>query len=195
MGEDEAVKNYIIMDLEFNYPMTRYRSEENGIRLNQEIIEIGAVKLNERLEQTDSFCTFVRPSAYPKMNKDVEELTEITTDMIQAGKPFTEAVADFLEWCGEDPVFVTWSDNDIISLEDNMLYHGLEIEDLPRCFDIQLMFDDQMTQEDRDFALSYAMWKMDIKPAPSHDALNDAINTAEVMRHLDMSEGLEEYEV
>ena len=195
MGEDEAVKNYIIMDLEFNYPMTRYRSEENGIRLNQEIIEIGAVKLNERLEQTDSFCAFVRPSAYPKMNKDVEELTEITTDMIQAGKRFPAAVADFLEWCGEDPVFVTWSDNDIISLEDNMLYHGLEIEDLPRCFDIQLMFDDQVTQEDRDFALSYAMWKMDIKPAPSHDALNDAINTAEVMRHLDMSEGLEEYEV
>ena len=92
-------------------------------------------------------------------------------------------------------MFVTWSDNDIISLEDNMLYHGLVIEDLPRCFDIQLMFDDQVTQEGRDFALSYAMWKMDIKPAPSHDALNDAINTAEVMRHLDMSEGLEEYEV
>ena len=57
------------------------------------------------------------------------------------------------------------------------------------------MFDDQVTQEGRDFALSYAMWKMEIKPAPSHDALNDAINTAEVMRHLDLSEGLEGYEI
>ncbi len=189
------MKNYIVMDLEFNYPATRFRSEQNGIRLTQEIIQIGAVKLNEGLEQTDSFCAFVKPTAYPKMNRDVQELTEITTEMIHSGKPFPETVEDFLKWCGEDPVFITWSDNDIISLEDNMLYHGMEIGDLPRCFDIQLMFDDQVTQEGRDFALSYAMWNMDIKPAPSHDALNDAINTAEVMRHLDMSEGLEEYEV
>ena len=71
----------------------------------------------------------------------------------------------------------------------------MSIENLPKCYDIQLMFDDQITQEDRDFALSYAMWKMDIKPAPSHDALNDAINTAEVMRRLDFSKGLDEYEV
>lgn len=189
------MKNYIVMDLEFNYPATRFRSEQNGIRLTQEIIQIGAVKLNEGLEQTDSFCAFVKPTAYPKMNRDVQELTEITTEMIHSGKPFPETVEDFLKWCGEDPVFITWSDNDIISLEDNMLYHGMEIGDLPRCFDIQLMFDDQVTQEGRDFALSYAMWNMDIKPAPSHDALNDAINTAEVMRRLNLSEGLEEYEV
>ena len=189
------MKNYIVMDLEFNYPATRFRDVQNGIRLSQEIIEFGAVKLNDALEQTDSFCMFVKPAAYPKMNREIQELTEITTEMIQGGKPFPEAVREFLRWCGEDPVFITWSDNDIISLEDNMLYHGMEIDGLPVCYDMQLVFDDQVTQEGRDFALSYAMWNMGIKPAPSHDALNDAINTAEVMRRLDLSEGLEGYEV
>ena len=111
--------NYIVMDLEFNFPNTRFRSERNGVVLHQEII----------------------------------------------------------------------------ALEDNMEYHGMPIDGLPRCFDIQLMFDDQVTMEGRDFALNYAMWKMEIKPALSHDALNDAINTAEVMRHLDLSEGLEGYEI
>ena len=52
---------------------------------------------------------------------------------------------------------------------------------------------DQITQEDRSFALSYAMWKFDIKPERSHDALNDAI--IEVMKKLDLSEGLDGYEI
>ena len=39
------------------------------------------------------------------------------------------------------------------------------------------------------------MWKFDIKPERSHDALNDAVNTVAVMRKLDFSEGLEGYEV
>jgi hypothetical protein len=57
------------------------------------------------------------------------------------------------------------------------------------------MFDDQVTQGDRSFALSYAMWKFGIKPKYTHDALNDAINTVEVMKRLDFSEGLAGYEV
>ena len=187
--------NYIVMDLEFNYPNTRFRSERNGTVLHEEIIEIGAVKLDEDLVQTDTFQAFVKPEAYHKVNRDVEELTQITTEMIWKGKPFPEAYQGFITWCGEDPVLITWSDNDIIVLEDNLAYHGLPIDDIPVCYDIQLMFDDQVTQEDRDFALSYAMWKMEIKPAPSHDALNDAVNTAEVMRHLDLSDGLEGYEI
>jgi len=39
------------------------------------------------------------------------------------------------------------------------------------------------------------MWKFNIKPERSHDALNDAINTVAVMKKLDFSEGLEGYEI
>ena len=190
--------SYIVLDLEFNYPNTRFRSEKNGVVLHEEIIEFGAVKLDEKLNQLDTFCRFVKPAAYPKVNRDVQELTEITTEMIWAGEPFEVVVRDFLQWCGDDSAFITWSDNDIIALEDNIGYHGLEVGELPRCFNIQWMFDDQVTQEDRDFALSYAMWKLEIKPAPSHDALNDALNTAEVMRVLFAEGGreiMEDYEI
>lgn len=187
--------NYVVMDLEFNYPHTRFRSEQNGITLHSEIVEIGAVKLNEALEETGRFCCFIKPSIYYKMHGDVSKLTEITTDMIWEGKDFKDALKEFLAWCGTDSGFVTWSDNDIIVLEENMLYHGIATDDLPKCYNIQWMFDDQITGRDQNMALTYAMWKLGIKPVASHDALNDALNTAEVLRRLDLSEGLDDYEV
>lgn len=188
------IKNYIVMDLELNHSNNRFVSERNGIRLSGEIVEIGAVKLDSGLRETDRYCRFVKPAAYAKMNGDVRELTEITTDMIQNGLPFPEAIREFLDWCGEDAAFVTWSENDINMIEDNMLYHGLSIEGLPGCFDIQPMFGDLIMDEDRSYALTYALWKLDIKPEPSHDALNDALNTAEVMRVLCADGGMEELE-
>ena len=181
---NEMIKSYIVMDLELNCSNNRFVSERNGVRLTNEIVEIGAVKLDSSLNEIDRYCRFVKPAAYNKMNGHVTELTEITTDMIQSGLPFPEAAAEFLEWCGEDSAFVTWSENDINMLEDNLLYHGLSIEGLPGCFDIQPMFGDLIMDEDRSFALSYALWKLDIKPEPSHDALNDAVNTAAVFRVL-----------
>ena len=185
---------YIVMDLEFNCSNNSYVSEKNGIRLTHEIIEIGAVKLDDNLKEIDRFCSFIKPSVYTKVNSEVRKLTDITTDMIYDGKDFKEAINEFLDWCGDAP-FVTWSENDIIKIEDNMLYHEMSIDNLPKCYDIQPMFGDQIMDEDRPFALNYALWKLGILPEKSHDALNDALNTAEVLRRLDLSEGLEIYEI
>ena len=186
--------SYVVMDLEWNQSNTRYRAKRNGIRLSGEIVEIGAVRVDGNMEILDQYCEFVKPECYQKMNGNVKELTDITNEMIQQGRPFREVMTEFLDWCGGD-AFLTWSENDIIMIEDNMLFHGMNIDDLPKCYDMQLLFDDQVTQEDRPFALSYAMWKFGIKPQRSHDALNDAINTVEVLKKLDLSEGFEEYEI
>ena len=185
---------YVVMDLEWNQSSTRYRAERNGIRLSGEIIQIGAVRVDGDMQILDQYCQIVKPECYQKMNRDVTELTDITDEMIAEGRPFGEVIREFLDWCGDRP-FLTWSENDIIMIEDNMLFHGLAIDGLPRCYDMQILFDDQITQEDRSFALSYAMWKFGIKPQRSHDALNDAINTVEVIRRLDLSQGFEDYEI
>ena len=186
--------NYVVLDLEWNQSNTRYRPERNGILLGGEIVEFGAVRVNEKMEILDNYREFVKPEHFRKMKHEVRELTDITNEMIDGGRPFKDVMAEFLDWCGDDEL-ITWSDNDIFVIEDNMLFHGMSIDDLPTCYDAQLMFDDQITQEGRAFALSYAMWKFDIKPERSHDALNDAINTVEVLRKLDLSEGFEGYEV
>ena len=187
---------YVVMDLEFNHPRSRALiSENNGIELESEIIEIGAVRLNESLEQEDEYCEFVKPTAYKTMNDKVKEVTSITNEMIWSGREFPIVAEEFLKWCGDDYAFVTWSENDIFALEDNMLYHEMDIDDLPDCYDIQPMFDDQISQNERSMALNYAIWKLGITVSGEHlhDALCDARETAEVMRRLDLSEGLDDY--
>ena len=189
------IRHYIVMDLEFNRPDNRFRSTRNGTRLGNGIIQIGAVKLDDKRNEVDSFECKIRPTAYSKINSEVKKLTSITNEDVWAGKEFKAAMREFLEWCGKDSVLVTWSDTDILVIEDNMIYHGMSIENLPECYDIQIMFDDQISMNDRLMPLNYAIWKLGIKPAPAHDALNDAINTVEVFRRLDLSEGLAEYAV
>ena len=189
--------NYIVMDLEWNTPLSRQRMVRTPIRLSGEIIQFGAARIDslETMNIMDKYSEIVKPVFYTKMHKEVTRVTDITDATISRGRPFKEVCSEFLEWCGEDYAFVTWSVNDIYMLEDNMYIHDMDIDVLPECYDVQAMFDDQVTQEDRCFALSYAMWKFDIKPEYTHDALNDAINTVEVMKRLDLSEGLEGYEV
>lgn len=188
---------YVIMDLEWNRPQSKWKVVDDPFKFYDEIIQIGAVKVTESLEELDRYNAFVKPKYYHKVHREVTELTDITTEMVQEGKLFPEVCQEFLDWCGDDSVFVTWSGNDKRVLENNMLIHNMDIEVLPMFYDVQLMFDDQITQEDRCCALNYAMWKLDITSATQmcHDALNDALNTLAVMRELDMEEGLEGYEV
>lgn len=195
--------NYIVMDLEWNQAISPAKKVRYPIYLSGDIIQFGAVKLAGDLSQgpqvLDTYSQIVKPTYYPKMNRDVTALTDITDEMIAKGRPFEEVCPEFLDWCGngrgEEFAFLTWSGTDICELEDNMYIRNMDTDVLPACYDVQIMFDDQVTQEDRSFALSYAMWKFGIKPATSHDALNDSLNTVEVMRRLDLSEGFEGYEV
>lgn len=195
--EDEERMNYVVMDLEWNQPLSPQRMIRDPFNFGGEIIQFGAVKIDslEDLNITDRYSEIVKPVFYTKMNKMVNEITEITDEDLERGRPFEEVCAEFLAWCGEDYAFVTWGDQDIYMLEDNLTIHNLDIDVLPECYDVQLVFDDQITQEGRSFALSYAMWKFEIKPERSHDALNDAVNTVAVMRKLDFSEGLDGYEL
>ena len=54
--------NYIVFDLEWN--QCPYGKDKENQRLPFEIIEIGAVKLNEKKEMTGEFHRLVRPMVY-----------------------------------------------------------------------------------------------------------------------------------
>ena len=194
----EDFDSLIVLDMEWNSPTNRYHKTENGITLRSDIIQIGAVKVDRNLQQISTYNALMHPETYQKMNPHVIEVTEITDDML-VGKPtFRETAPGFLDWCGPNAAFFTWSTSDIDELADNLTFYGLdhEIDRLPRCFDMQPMFDDQITMDGRDFALSYAIWKLDIDQSGlAHNAFSDALNTLAVMKHLDFSEGIEYYEV
>ena len=69
--------SYIVLDLEWNQTMSGQETITRPFRFDSEIIEIGALKLNNRFEEMSEFKSFVRPVFYPSMNGHVVQLTKI----------------------------------------------------------------------------------------------------------------------
>lgn len=185
--------NYIVLDMEWNQPKSLQSMIMNSMMLRGEIIQIGAVKLDENYRMLDTFKIMVSPKYYTQMNKKVSKLTGIKTEDLQYGFPFSKAIHHFKRWCGEDFVFLTWGTDDIAMLRDNMSLHKLSTAWIPATYNIQVIFDDQITKENRQVSLSSAAEMLGEATFKAHDALNDAKSAVGVCVHLDMAKGLTEY--
>ncbi len=108
--------NYIIFDLEFN--STKNTKTERFIN---EIIEIGAVKLDETLDEVDCFSCTVKPHFSKKLNPYVKKLTNITEELLKDSDDFYTVSRKFEDWCDadENTVFLSWSDTDLHVLFEN----------------------------------------------------------------------------
>ena len=71
--------NYIILDMEWNqgYPGQLVCIGDTRRALTGEIIQIGAVKLNDSFQIVDRYVQLVRPTYYPRLHHKVKELTGI----------------------------------------------------------------------------------------------------------------------
>lgn len=185
--------NYIVLDLEWNQPFDMRSMVRRPVTLHGEIIQIGAVKLDENYHILDTFKIMVSPKYYTKMHKKVTKLTGITTEDLQYGFRFPVAFKYFRKWCGEEFAFLTWGPDDIEMLRDNMILYEMNTDWIPSTYNIQVIFDDQISKEKRQISLSDAMEKVGETALDAHDALNDAKNTVCVCLHLDMVKGLSEY--
>lgn len=186
--------HYIVFDLEWNQPAHWDNAVMNPIYLSGEIIEIGAVKLDDHFHPIDEYRVFVTPKYYQKMHNDVAELTGIhDRDLVEKGIPFPDAYAQFINWCGKDYAFMTWSMSDMPILIDNMIIHELDISDLPECYDIQRIFSREIMRGETRYSLETALALLKEQGDISHDALHDARNTARVCDHLDLDQYLGEY--
>lgn len=185
--------DYIVLDMEWNQPSHERQIVKKPVKLYGEIVQIGAVKLDNDFNVTDTFKTMVTPKYYTRMNKLVSRLTKITTENLQYGEPFPTAFENFKKWCGDCFVILTWGPDDIRILHDNLLLHGFDTSWIPDSYDVQLIFDAQVTKEKRQVSLSSAMEMLNEPALEAHDALNDAKNTACICLRLDMKNGIAEY--
>lgn len=186
--------NYVVLDMEWNQP---YRGSfvKNRTGLTGEIVQIGAVKLDENFEICDnSFKILIAPKFYKQMHRKVAKLTKISDDDLRCGFPFKKAVDIFKEWCGDNFAILTWGADDIPILLENISIHRLSSEWLPKCFDLQKIYDKQIGKERHQWSLIKALERVGEIHEEAHDALNDAIGAARVCRHLDMEKGIEEYD-
>lgn len=186
--------NYIIFDLEWNQCGSESEILTQPVCLPGEIIEIGAVKLNDAFEKVDELRLLIQPKYYPKLHHRIVSLTGLRDkDLAEKGLPFPQAYEKFMEFCGEEYSFMTWSRSDLPILVDNMLLHGIDISNLPDTYDLQRIFCNEIMRIPRKMALDDALKVLNEKGDIAHDALNDSRNTALVCNHLDLEEYGGEY--
>lgn len=70
---------YIVFDLEFNQFFKFNKNEVVNPNLLNEIIQIGAIKLDDNLKVIDNFEILIKPVVYPIINPYVTKQTKIKT--------------------------------------------------------------------------------------------------------------------
>ena len=113
---------YIVLDLEFNGAFSKRHH-----RFFNEIIEIGAVKLDENLNMVDTFSQLVTPQISKKLNSHVSQLTHINMAQLkECNNTFTHVFSKFKEFLG-DGILLSWGNSDILVLMENCRYfYGIE---------------------------------------------------------------------
>lgn len=184
---------HIIYDFEFNTAFKIDRQTRLLLKGDahpecpQEIIEIGAVRLNEHLEIEDSFQLMIKPTLYQKMHPKIKQKTKITWEELEMGIPFGEAIQAFREWIPTDePVMGSWGMDDHQELVRNCGFHQLETQWFQRHLDIQKLCMQHMGMpKGHQIGLKKAVEHFGIQVENSfHKALHDAIYTAHVYRAL-----------
>ena len=81
--------NYIVLDLEWNQGSGRAEASEE---LQFEIIEIGAVCLNEEGVIVGEFSRLIKPQIYHEMHKITSRLIHLQMQELEQGEPFCEVM-------------------------------------------------------------------------------------------------------
>ena len=148
--------NYIVFDLEWN--QCPYGKGQENERIPFEIIEIGAVKLNSERQIIDQYQVLIQPRVYKKLHHRTREIIQMDMKLLEReGIPFYRAVKEFLKWCGEDALFCSWGNSDLLELQRNMKYYGvLQLLKGPiRYLDVQKLF-----SIDRRTETAEGLWSM-----------------------------------
>jgi len=188
----------IFLDLEMNPIPKEFMIERELCR--NEVIQIGAVALNAHDSLIGEYEQIVKPQYNGSIAPVIYRLTGITTEMLDQGVSFEEAIKDFAVWCdyisnSDKYEIYAWSDNDLIQLQQEML-----IKELTDFFDMQFM--NVWTDFQYEFcellgissvmSLDKAVKALDINFVGSqHNALSDAMNTAKLYQ---MAQNKEEFD-
>lgn len=166
--------SYVFFDLEWNqgYP----HGDANKL---DEIIQIGAYRMDDWEDKGTPFVSYVRPAIHKKLHHRVKKMLPLTRADLEKAKPFRRVIRDFFRWCGEDAVFFTWGGCDARVLDTNLCWYGLEEYLDIEIYDLQRAYDVIMAHTDQQAALKDAVEALHLEEALEyHDAGNDAYYTA-----------------
>lgn len=179
--------NYVVIDLEWNQsPLGRGTEKKN---LPFEIIEIGAVKLDDERKIIDEFHAIIKPQVYKELHFKTQEIIHMKMVDLKEGTSFKNAIDNFFQWCGENYRFCTWGQMDLTELQRNMSYFNIigYIDKPIAYYDVQKLFSLDFEGIKNPRTLEYAVDFLNFEKEENfHRALFDAEYTAKVFKVLDI---------
>lgn len=179
---------HIVVDLEMNEISRKHREKKAICKM--EIIEIGAVLLDENYTEIGHFKTLVKPQFNEEIEPLFERITGITTKMVENAPFFEEGLKMFLSWCNsvnDEIQIYQWSDSDLLQIQKEMglkdvavsardTHLLVEWNDFQKEYGDKLMLHRQVSLKN---AIMYAGLDFEGR---EHDALWDARNTGTLLR-------------
>ena len=183
------MNTYVVIDVE----MCGVQMRTQNFNRKHEIVQIGAVMMNEAYEIIDSFTTFVRPD-YGKIDYFISSLTGIANKDVKHAPGLAEALQNMMEWFGDRRIrFYAWSNTDYNQIRGEILDKKLDEETYAIFLNKENWVDYQHIVNvrfkiGRSLALSDAlqMTELDVD-GRLHDGLADAMNTARIISKLEQN--------
>lgn len=184
---------FVIMDLEWNNSFNKLTQ-----KFMNEIIEIGAVKLDDKLNEVSTFSELIRPVISKKLRSRIKNLTNISNEEVRTGRAFEEVIDEFEEWVGDDVVVMSWGDTDLRTLLTNYKWFLKKnsVTFINKYADLQKFCQCFINMENvQQAGLSYAAQCLEIDPEqyPHHRALDDSILSAECFKKVYDEEKFKEF--
>lgn len=183
------MSTYIVIDLE----MCGVQFRHTNYRGRHEIVQIGAVMMNESFEVLGKFSTFVRPD-YGKIDYFISSLTGISDKDVRHAPNLTEALQSMLLWIGKrDICFYAWSNSDYSQLKREIVEKHLDEDAFAVILDPDNWVDYQKAVDlrfelHRDLSLADALVLTELEvEGQLHDGLADAWNTARIISKLEQN--------
>lgn len=189
--------NLIVFDLEWNMGAATRTFNYHGteIPLRGEIIQIGAVRVDESGDVLDTFEMTLRPRLFRKLHWRIAQVTGLSQGDLEAGVPIAEGLRRFVEWAGPDAEFAEWGLDDVPVLKQNLFLYHLDESWPRRWYDLQQIYLKSFPRrEGESLTLESVVERLGIpKDGDFHNALEDALYTTKICRRLPLAQGLADY--
>ena len=187
-------RNLVLFDLEWNIGYQPYTFNYHGVQqtFRGEIVEIGAVKIDEDANVLDTFSIHLRPRIFRKLQHHIAKVTGLTQADLDKGEPIVQGLRRFMQWCGPDAEFAEWGMDDVPVLKQNLFLCNIDESRPTVWYDLQQVFlREHPRKEGEGMTLESVVTRMGIPMERQfHDALSDTLYTADVCRLLDLRAGL-----
>lgn len=176
-------KKYVIFDLE----ATCYdRMEDIPEGFLNEIIEIGAVMVDENGTELSRFSKFAKPPLFPELSDFCKKLTTITQEDVDNADNLKDVIIEFDKWC-DGSTMLSWGFYDKTQLGKDMirndLEHLLESSTIEDHFSLKHLYAKWNGLRKRGIGMGGALRREGLElDGTHHRGIDDAINITKIFR-------------